>query len=158
MPPSFIDHKKLDMLVELRKKIQDKQLKKNIDLIWKQWSEILYKKEQQEANHSYINPQPSPSVEEVTLSSPPSVMSVASPVTLSATSSPNTSLSSVYSPPTPSDISLPQTPTTPDGDKLIGDPVIIPVFDTDPDGKTFKWGEFKYGKKQSGKVGNNPKA
>ena len=82
-----------------------------------------------------------------------------SPMTLSVTSSPGTSLSSVYSPSThPGDVSLPQTPTTPDGDKLIGDPVIIPVFDTDPDGKTFKWGEFKYGKKQSGKVGNNHKA
>ena len=82
-----------------------------------------------------------------------------SPMILSVTSSPGTSLSSVYSPSThPGDVSLPQTPTTPDGDKLIGDPVTIPVFDTDTDGKRFKWGEFKYGKKQSGKVGNNPKA
>ena len=75
MPPSFIDDKKLDMLLELRKKIQDEQVKKDVELIWEQWSKILHEKEQQEANHPYINP----------LSSPPSEMSVASPacVTLS---------------------------------------------------------------------------
>ena len=175
MPPSFIDNKKLDMLMLLRKKIQEEQVKKDIDLIWAQWSRILYEKEQQEANlllrkkiqeeqvkkdidliwaqwsgilykkkqqeanHPNTDPQPSHDGEEV--SSPPSVKSVASPGT--SLSSPTTH---------PGDVSLPQTPRTPDDDKLIGDPIIIPVFDSDPDGNTFKWGEFKYMKKQSGKV------
>ena len=139
MPPSFIDNKKLDMLMLLRKKIQEEQVKKDIDLIWAQWSGIPYKKKQQEANHPNTDPQPSHDGEEV--SSPPSVKSVASPGT--SLSSPTTH---------PGDVSLPQTPRTPDDDKLIGDPIIIPVFDSDSDGNTFKWGEFKYMKKQSGKV------
>ena len=66
-------------------KIQDEQVKGDINLIWTQWCEILHKKEQQEADHPNIDPHPSHGVEGVTLSSPSSVMSVASPacVTLS---------------------------------------------------------------------------
>ena len=55
MPLSFIDHEKLEVWKKLKLKIPDEDVKKNIDIIWIRWSNILYDKEKEEAAHEDLN-------------------------------------------------------------------------------------------------------
>ena len=83
MPESFIDHEKLEVWKKLKRKIQDEDIKKDIDIIWKRWAGVLYKKEQDAAqeepnqsNHFAVDQVFSPNYTPSVVGSPANIRSV----------------------------------------------------------------------------------